>query len=193
MPKTVHHVGLVYYPENVEAAVSTIETMLGIRMTPAPEGLSLGCRGWINYDARLEIVAPIGPVDELGLTGPAAALVTRLYQHLESRGEGLLAIVFDVADDLEDAVSRAESLGATVGARYVMPDDEINGRYGHFVETEVGTVAGVYWWLSDIVPRVPTGRTGRPGSTGPTSRSSGLDHPRDRGVADRVRDTSRTL
>ena len=150
----IDHVVMVYRIENSEQAVRTIERMLDIAFSP-PQDLPNGLRAWINFDAGLEVVSPLGTSTELGLDGPAAALVDSLIDHLERRGEGLFSIVFGVRD-MDSALNRLRDLSITPGQSVKLEEtgtpSSSSSLYEKFEEVELGWIDGVYWWLSEIVP-----------------------------------------
>lgn len=146
----VNHVCLIYYPENVERAVAALERFLGV---PFPEirAKASGFRVWMNLDAGLEILAPVGRAGDVGAVGAVAERIDSLYQHLDTRGEGQWAVVFGVAD-LDEAVERAADAGAVPGARWEGAPADVSPLYERFEEQEIGEFHGVNWLFGHIVP-----------------------------------------
>jgi methylmalonyl-CoA/ethylmalonyl-CoA epimerase len=99
----VHHVCWCLRPEQMDGAKELWEERLQTELIDfAPPGL--GLRVLINWDAGVEIIAPLG---EGGTVGP------KVREFLGARGEGVYAVVVDV-DDLDQATADARAAGARV-------------------------------------------------------------------------------
>ncbi len=102
----VHHVCWCFEPENVDAVKAfwkeRFETKLFDFVQP-----ELGLRVLINWEAGVEIIAPLG---QGGTAGP------QVRAHLDARGEGVYTVAVEV-DDLPAATAQAEAAGASVTLR----------------------------------------------------------------------------
>lgn len=147
----ISHVVLIYYPENVEQAVTQLERMLDIEL-PVVTSLSPAIRTWINFTAGLVVISPGGRAADTGAAGALGAALDSLYEHLDNRGEGPVTVVFGVPD-IDSAIERAVAAGATLGGRYRTPPAELAEEFEHYEEAEIGSVRGVNWVLARLVPK----------------------------------------
>lgn len=145
----VDHITFIFYPENAEGEVARLESTLGVNIPPSPP-LSPVIRLWVDFASGLEVITPIGRADEVGATGEDAAILDKLYEHLDTRGEGVITVVFGVAD-LDAAVRRADQAGATIGGRYTSPPPAAEDLLDGFEEVEIGPLAGVNFLLGRVV------------------------------------------
>ncbi len=102
----VHRVVVLVRNENLDKLRHLYEELLGGRWYDqgiVDEGTA---RALWNFDAGLEVVAPLGP--------------GHLADVMEQYGEGLLAVFFNV-DDLEAAASRAKAVGLKEARRISIP------------------------------------------------------------------------
>jgi hypothetical protein len=99
----VHHVVWCVKAESLPRVRAYCEEGLGLSMEDL-DLPDLGIHVLISWDGGIEIMAP---------TYPSGTLVASANEFLESRGEGVYSVVFNVAS-LEDAVERLQAQGATL-------------------------------------------------------------------------------
>ena len=107
MKQFVNHVDHAVYLsrwETVAANVASLEILTDAKMERC-EREDMGCVICVDWSAGLEIVAPMPQRNEIN---------NALHERLESHGEGLLAIVYGVAD-LEAHKAKMEAKGFVIG------------------------------------------------------------------------------
>jgi len=97
----VDHVMWICKPENQAAYVEQLSKLCRVKFYGPVEKDNLGVRLYINWAAGLEVIAP---------TSQTNPISKPLRDHLAARGEGLLGLVFGVAD-IDDARRHAQALG----------------------------------------------------------------------------------
>lgn len=99
----IDHVAYISRWDTVEANVAQLEALTGAKLqrTDRPH---VGVVLYIDWSAGLEIVAPTPERSELN---------ERLYEVLDSRGEGVLAVIYGV-EDLEAHKAKLEAKGFEV-------------------------------------------------------------------------------
>jgi methylmalonyl-CoA/ethylmalonyl-CoA epimerase len=95
----VDHVVFMVWPENLDAARSTFQTMLGVTFEGPIDAAAQGVRIYIDWDAGIELMSPVDP--------DTAVAPMRF---LRERGEGVWRIVFGVAS-VDDALAQAATVG----------------------------------------------------------------------------------
>ncbi|MFC0205739.1 VOC family protein [Novosphingobium soli] len=142
MKKFVNHVDHVVYLsrwETVDANIASLEAVTGARLERC-ERRDMGALICVDWSAGLEVVAPLPE-----RTAANGALCDRLDSH----GEGLLAVVYGVAD-LEAEAARLEAAGFAVGPP--MASDPIEPWYDRLVLRErfAPSVMGSWMVFSQI-------------------------------------------
>ena len=126
MKKFVNRVDHAVYlsgRETLDANIARLEALTDAKLERC-ERHDMGAIICVDWSAGLEIVAPLSPRNEVN---------EALFQRLETRGEGLLAIVYAVAD-LEAHKSKLESKGFALGP--LMSADPIEPWYNRLVLRE---------------------------------------------------------
>jgi len=135
----VDHVAWVSRPENIEANVKALEKLSNARLTRF-ERRDMGLILYISWEAGLEIMAPSEEPTEANQP---------LREWLETRGEGVMFVIFGVAD-LEAHKARLEALGCEVGP---LVDDHSSSPWHHKLvlrERQAGLVMNTNFVLGDI-------------------------------------------
>lgn len=147
--RQIDHVIICVQPENVHTAAKAVAKLLDIEFEGPFEPEGRGVCVYIDWNAGLEIAAPIDPL--------VAVEQTRF---LRERGEGVFSIVFGFADR-DAALTRAEDMGYKVVRRFdfgsLFPAWE--GRFESSLESVLEPVYGVRWNFGQIVHvgEAPTG------------------------------------
>lgn len=142
MKKFVNHIDHVTWisrPENIESNVATLEALSGARLTRYDRE-DMGFSMYINWEAGLEVVTPMEKPTDFN---------RMLYDWLESRGEGLMGVVFGIRD-LDKHKARLEEQGFDVG--HIM-DDHPDSPWHHKIrlfERVGGVVMNSTFILGDI-------------------------------------------
>ena len=126
MKKFVNHLDHAVYLsrlENIEANIDTLEALTDAKLERC-ERRDMGAMICVDWSAGLEVVAPLSPRTEMN---------DALFQRLETHGEGLLAIVYGVAD-LEAHTRKLEARGIQIGPP--MSGDPVEPWYGRLVLRE---------------------------------------------------------
>ena len=110
----IDHVIWICKPENQARYVEQISRLCRVEFYGPVEKPDLGAIIYINWSAGIEVITPISDAN------PAAK---QWFEHLEARGEGILGVVFGVAD-IEAGRKHAESLGYDVGGVIENTGDE---------------------------------------------------------------------
>jgi hypothetical protein len=100
----IDHVAWISRPENLEANVAQLEKLADAKLTRFARK-DMGFIMYINWEAGLELVSPMKERTEFN---------QMLWEWLETRGEGVMSVVFGVRD-LEKHKARLEKLGFEVG------------------------------------------------------------------------------
>ena len=100
----IDHVAWISRPENLEANVAQLEKLADAKLTRF-ERKDMGFVMYISWEAGLEVVAPLEVPTEFN---------QMLRDWLETRGEGVMSVVFGVRD-LDRHKARLEALGFEVG------------------------------------------------------------------------------
>lgn len=100
----IDHVAWISRLETIEANVRELEKLSGAKLTRF-ERKDMGFVMYISWEAGLEVVAPLDEPTEFN---------QMLRDWLETRGEGVMSVVFGVKD-LEKHKKRLEALGFEVG------------------------------------------------------------------------------
>ena len=100
----IDHVAWISWPETLEANIAQLEKLAGAKLTRF-ERKDMGFVMYINWEAGLEVVAPLPEPTEFNQW---------LREWLETRGEGVMSVVFGVRD-LDKHKARLEALGFEVG------------------------------------------------------------------------------
>jgi hypothetical protein len=101
----VDHVAWISRPENLEANVAQLELLSGGAKLTRFDRQDMGFSMCISWEAGLEVVAPMERRTDFN---------QMLWDWLDTRGEGVFAVVFGVRD-LEAHKARLEKLGIEVG------------------------------------------------------------------------------
>ena len=110
------------------------------------EAAALGLQVAISWDAGIELVSPLADRD------------TKVKHIIETRGEGLIGVVF-LVDDIEKARGAAEELGIPVGYTVDYSQEQIDkyhqGRFSKFKEymLDSRSTHGVGAIIGQIEPR----------------------------------------
>ncbi len=135
----VDHVAWVSRPETIEANVRELEKLSGARLTRF-ERADMGLVLYISWEAGLEVMAPSAYATEANQP---------LRDWLEQKGEGVIFVIFGVAD-LERHKARLEALGCEVGP---LVDDHETSPWHHQLvlrERQAGLVMNTNFVLGDI-------------------------------------------
>jgi hypothetical protein len=100
----VDHVAWISRPETLNANVAELEKLTGAKLVRF-ERKDMGFVMCIDWEAGLEVVSPMREPTDFN---------QGLYEWLETRGEGVISVVFGVRD-LEKHKARLEGLGVPVG------------------------------------------------------------------------------
>ena len=100
----IDHVTWISRLETLEANVAHLEKLTGAKLTRF-ERKDMGFVMYISWEAGLEVVAPLKEPTDFN---------KMLSQWLDTRGEGLMAVVFGV-EDLDKHKARLEKQGIEVG------------------------------------------------------------------------------
>jgi hypothetical protein len=100
----IDHVAWISRLENIESNVAELEKLADAKLTRF-ERKDMGFVMYINWEAGLEVVAPLETPTEFN---------QMLRDWLETRGEGVMSVVFGVKD-LDRHKARLEALGFEVG------------------------------------------------------------------------------
>jgi hypothetical protein len=100
----IDHVTWISRLENIEANVAQLEKLAGAKLTRFARK-DMGFVMYISWEAGLEVVAPLEEPTEFK---------QMLRDWLDTRGEGIMAVVFGVKD-LDRHKARLEALGFGVG------------------------------------------------------------------------------
>lgn len=142
MQKIVDHIDHVVWVsslENLEANVAVLETVANTTLTRF-EREDMGFIMYLSWEAGIELVCPMEKTTEFnaGLTA-----------HLQSRGEGIIGVVFGIRD-LDAHKARLESLGIEVGPEMDdLPTSPWHNRLA-LRERMAGIVMNSWFILGDI-------------------------------------------
>jgi hypothetical protein len=100
----IDHVAWISWPETLEANIAQLEKLADAKLTRF-ERKDMGFVMYINWEAGLEVVSPLPEPTEFNQW---------LRDWLETRGEGVMSVVFGVRD-LDRHKARLEQLGFEVG------------------------------------------------------------------------------
>lgn len=100
----VDHVAWISRPENLDANVAQLEKLTGASLTRFARE-DMGFTMCISWEAGLEVVSPAEERTDFN---------AMLWGWLDSKGEGVFAVVFGVKD-LEAHKARLEAMGFPVG------------------------------------------------------------------------------
>lgn len=100
----VDHVAWISRPENIEANVARLEKLADAKLNRF-ERNDMGFVMYISWEHGLEVVAPLKEPTQFNQV---------LWDWLETRGEGVMSVVFGVRD-LDRHKARLERLGFEVG------------------------------------------------------------------------------
>lgn len=136
---------MAYRLENIDVATAKFVDVLGIQDMEGPEDLlAVGLRVAISWETGIEIIAPLA----------SGAHSAHIRQYIDSHGEGLFGVVYQVAD-LDAADRRAAAHGHPSRAR--LDPFEVNPgwrkRFSYLMESPLTPVAGVEMTLIQIGPR----------------------------------------
>lgn len=135
----IDHVAWISRLENIEANVAQLEKLADAKLTRF-ERKDMGFVMYISWEAGLEVVAPLAVPTEFN---------QMLRDWLETRGEGVMSVVFGVRD-LDRHKARLEALGFEVGP---LMDDHPDSPWHHQLtlwERMAGTVMNSCFILGDI-------------------------------------------
>jgi hypothetical protein len=135
----IDHVAWISWPENLEANIAELEKLTGAKLTRF-ERKDMGFVMYISWEAGLEVVAPLEEPTEFNQW---------LRQWLETKGEGVMSVVFGVRD-LDKHKARLEALGVPVGE---LMDDHPDSPWHHKLvlwERQAGVVMNTNFILGDI-------------------------------------------
>jgi hypothetical protein len=133
------HVAWVSRPETIERNVMELEKLSGVRLTRF-ERQDMGLILYISWEAGLEVMAPSPMPTEAN---------RQLRDWLETRGEGVMFVIFGVKD-LEAHKARLEALGFAVGP---LVDDHASAPWHQKLvlqERQAGLVMNTNFVLGDI-------------------------------------------
>ncbi len=135
----IDHVAWISRIENIEANVAQLEKLADAKLTRF-ERKDMGFVMYISWEAGLEVVAPLREPTEFNQL---------LRDWLETRGEGVMSVVFGVRD-LDRHKARLERLGFEVGP--LMDDHPDSPWHSKLVlwERMAGTVMNSGFILGDI-------------------------------------------
>ncbi|HKX80277.1 MAG TPA: hypothetical protein VJM34_17330 [Novosphingobium sp.] len=134
----VDHVAWISRPENLDANVAELERLSGA--TLARSDSRMGITVCISWEAGLEVIAP---------TGEETPINKELREYLETRGEGVYAVIFGVAD-IEAHKRRLEALGLKVGPEVGGGPSASSGARVVVRERRVKQVMNSWFVLGDI-------------------------------------------
>ena len=97
----VDHVLFIAKPENQAAYVEQLSKLCRVNFHGPVEKLDIGVRLYISWTSGLEVVSPVSD------TAPWSVHMRSI---LAQRGEGVIGVVFGVAD-IDDARRHAQALG----------------------------------------------------------------------------------
>jgi hypothetical protein len=100
----IDHVAWISRPENLEANVAVLENLADAKLTRF-ERKDMGFVMYISWEAGLELVSPMKE---------PTAFNKMLHDWLDTRGEGVMSVVFGVKD-LDKHKARLEALGLEAG------------------------------------------------------------------------------
>jgi hypothetical protein len=123
----VHHVVWCVKVESLERVREYCEQGLGLSMQDL-DLPDLGIHVLISWDGGIEIMAP---------TYPEGSLVASANEFLETRGEGVYSVVFNVAN-LELGVAQLEEQGASQVFAEDIDPDEVDDRNLSSDESDAG-------------------------------------------------------
>jgi len=135
----IDHVAWISWPENLEANIAELEKLADAKLTRF-ERKDMGFVMYISWEAGLEVVAPLPEPTEFNQW---------LRDWLETRGEGVMSVVFGVKD-LEKHKARLEALGCPVGP--LLDDHPDSPWHDRLVlwERQAGVVMNTNFILGDI-------------------------------------------
>lgn len=142
MKKIVDHIDHVVWissPENLEANVSTLETVANTKLTRF-EREDMGFIMYLSWEAGIELVCPMDTPTDFNAA---------LNAHLQARGEGIIGVVFGIKD-LDAHKARLESLGIEAGPEM---DDLPSSPWHHRLnlrERMAGIAMNSWFILGDI-------------------------------------------
>ena len=135
----IDHVAWISRADTVEANVARLEQLAEAKLTRF-ERKDMGFVMYINWEAGLEVVAPLKEPTEFNKI---------LRDWLDTRGEGVMSVVFGVRD-LNKHKARLEALGFAVGP---LMDDHPDSPWHHKLvlwERMAGDVMNSCFILGDI-------------------------------------------
>lgn len=135
----IDHVAWISRLENLEANIAELEKLAGAKLTRF-ERKDMGFVMCISWEAGLEVVAPLEEPTEFNQW---------LRDWLDTRGEGVMSVVFGVRD-LDRHKARLAALGVEVGP--LMDDHPDSPWHKHLVlwERQAGVVMNTNFILGDI-------------------------------------------
>ena len=136
---------MAYRLENVDAAARKFIDVLGIEDMEGPEDLAaVGLRVAISWDTGIEVIAPL----------PAGGHSEQIRQHIDTHGEGMFGVVYQV-EDIDAADRRAAAHDHPSRARLdpfqVKPG--WRGRFSYLMESPLTPIAGVEMTLIQMERR----------------------------------------
>ncbi|MCB2076421.1 MAG: hypothetical protein KDE55_01855 [Novosphingobium sp.] len=113
--RRIDHVAWMVRPENHDAAVEKLSKLFDVTFEADDGGPDFGLRITWSWSAGLEVLSPCGdraiPHCDMG------------WKFIETKGEGLFAVVFGV-DDVEATIERARSLGYDPSPLLSLPETD---------------------------------------------------------------------
>ena len=135
----IDHVAWISRPENLEANIAQLEKLADAKLVRF-EREDMGFIMYLNWEAGLEVVSPMPE---------RTAFNQLLHDWLDTRGEGVMSVVFGVRD-LDAHKARLEALGFEVGP---LMDDHPDSPWHHKLDLKeriAGTVMNSAFILGDI-------------------------------------------
>ena len=135
----IDHVAWISRPENLEANIAQLEKLADAKLVRF-ERADMGFIMYLNWEAGLEVVSPLPE---------RTAFNALLHDWLDTRGEGVMSVVFGVRD-LDAHKARLERLGFEVGP---VMDDHPDSPWHHKLDLKeriAGTVMNSAFILGDI-------------------------------------------
>lgn len=135
----IDHVAWISWPETLAANIAQLEKLSGAKLTRF-ERQDMGFVMYISWEAGLEVVSPLAE---------PTAFNQWLRDWLETRGEGVMSVVFGVRD-LDRHKARLEALGFPVGE--LLDDHPSSPWHDKLVlwERQAGVVMNTNFILGDI-------------------------------------------
>jgi hypothetical protein len=136
----IDHLAILISVASFEGCLDRLTKALETRFVRA-ERKDLGLLIAIDWDAGLEILAPTGPE-------------SRLWDRLQTHGEGQITIIYGVKD-LDGAAERAKAAGFGLGSEVgLMGSEPWAGQFDVLREISLSEICGIRIALGQVEPRI---------------------------------------